>query len=116
MQLGADSASDQVFNNGEAVGLYMHLLTTLLRINVPAGPWSEDQRWRQAQGALEELWQTERPQRHEVFQEFLGEMLEEPGGQDPLGEDRRGRPSLGMVANKQSFHEQRYEVRVGTLS
>ena len=36
-------------------GLKSHLLMTLLRLNVPLGPWQEDQRWKQVLGnALEQ--------------------------------------------------------------
>lgn len=68
---------NDLLNGIRHAGLYGHLLLSLLRLNVPLGPWSEDQRWRECRQALAELLSTERPEHCALYQAFLPQLLSE---------------------------------------
>lgn len=65
--------------------LYEHLLLSMIRLNVPCGPWSEDMRYKQCVQGLQELLLTEGAESSPLFQAFLPEMLAEPAGRDLQG-------------------------------
>lgn len=66
----------------KSANLYRHLLLSLIRLNVPTGPWSEDMRYKQCLQGLQELLSTETPQSCPLFQAFLPDMLAEEAGKD----------------------------------
>ena len=67
---------NDILNGIKHAGLYSHLLLSLLRLNCPLGPWSEDTRWKECQASLNELLSTESHSRCELFQAFLQEKLD----------------------------------------
>lgn len=62
--------------------LYDHLLLSMIRLNVPCGPWSEDMRYKQCVQGVQELLSTEGPGSCPLFQAFLPDMLAEAAGND----------------------------------
>jgi hypothetical protein len=50
---------------------------TLLALNAPLGPWSEDARWCQVRQALEELLRDEQPEASPLFMEMLPQLSQE---------------------------------------
>ena len=74
---------NDILNGIEHAGLYSHLLLSLLRLNCPLGPWSEDTRWKECQASLNELLSTESHSRCELFQALL------QGKLDRLSADER---------------------------
>ena len=69
-------------NGLKFAGLFDHLLLSLLRLNVPVGPWHEDLRYKECLQGLQELLEFGKPEDSPLFQAFVNEMIEEEGGQD----------------------------------
>ena len=73
---------DDILNGFKDSGMMDHLMLSLLRVNIPVGPWEEDARFKQVRHSLEELFATEVPLQNEIFKHLLPDMLEEPAGKD----------------------------------
>ena len=69
--------SDDLFNACKYAGLYNHILMSVLRINVPCGPWLQDMRWKEALQALNEVFETPTPEAVPYYQSLLQEMLDD---------------------------------------
>lgn len=71
----------------KAARLFEHLLLSMLRLNVPVGPWAEDMRFKQGAQGLQELLTYESHDKCPLYQHFLGDMLSELAAADLAGEE-----------------------------
>ena len=76
---------NDMLNAVKFAGLKSHLHMTLLRLNVPHGPWDEDLRYKQVCGSISEMLSTGSPKNHPLFMNRLDDMLEDPACIDIRG-------------------------------
>ena len=97
----AHGVHNDVLNAIYAAGLRAHLFLTLLRLNIPCGPWSEDMRYKQVTGSIDEFLQHGSFEELPLFADHFDDMLSDPDSKHLLDSDN---PVEALWTNMKTDH------------